>query len=93
MAIFAIVLLDSHPQVRERILSRFPGGLEYSQTFFLVEADKLTQDVAIEAGIKGDSRLDGASGFVIKLESFTYSGFTSPSLWEWLKEAKKRQHG
>ena len=92
MSIFAIVLLDSHQKVKGQIADRFPGSFAYSDTFFLVEADKLSEDVAIAAGIKGDDRLEGSSGFVLKLEEFSYSGFTSRSLWEWLREAERRQH-
>ena len=93
MAIFAIVLFEPHVKVRDQIKLKYPGHLEYSPTFFLIESDKLTADVANEVCIKGDNRFEGSSGFVLKLEEFTYSGYTARSLWEWFGEAEKRQHG
>lgn len=93
MAIFAIILEEPNTDVRGRIQAQYPGHFEYSQTFFLIESDKLSENIAVEVGIKGDSRFEKSSGFVLKLERYTYSGYTTRSLWEWLGEVEKKQHG
>ena len=90
MSVYAIVLLEPNGEVKSRISKEFPEHYEYNSTFFLVEADTLAENVAISAGIKGDNRIESASGVVIKLEEFSYAGYTTRSLWEWLKEAAKR---
>ena len=90
MSVYAIVLVRSNEEVKSRIHEHFPGYYEYNPTFFLVEADALAEGVAISVGIKGDSQIENVSGFVIKLEEFSYSGYTARSLWEWLKESGKR---
>lgn len=93
MSVFAIILSEEHEGVRGRIQTQYPGHFPYSPTFFLIEADKLTEDIAIEVGLKGDNRFEESSGFVLKLDPLIYSGYTARSLWEWLGEAEKRQYG
>ena len=90
MSVYAIVLLEENREVENRIRTHFPDHYKYSPSFFLVEADILTEEVAITVGIKGENRVENASGFVLKLEEFTYAGYTTRSLWEWFKEAAKR---
>ena len=90
MSVFAVVLIEPNADVKRRIAEKFPGHLEYTPTFFLLESDLLAEVVAASVGIKGDDRIEEASGFVIKLEEFSYSGYTSRSLWEWLREAEKK---
>lgn len=90
MPIYAVVLIEPNAEVGGRIRREYPGSFEYTPTFFLLEADALAETVAISVGIKGDDRIEEASGFIIKLEAFSYSGYTSRTLWEWLREAEKR---
>ncbi len=90
MSVYAIVLLEPNSEVAGQIRKNFPGYYQYNPTLFLVEADTLAENVATSAGIKGDKRIQDASGFVIRLEEFSYSGYTSRSLWEWLREVEKR---
>lgn len=52
----------------------------------------LTQNLATLVGIKGDDRIADASGFVVKLEEFSYAGYTTRALWEWLKGMEKKSH-
>ncbi len=92
MAVYAIVLISPHEEVKRRIVQHFPGNYEYNPTFFLVESDMLTQNLATLVGIKGDDRIADASGFVVKLEEFSYAGYTTRALWEWLKGMEKKSH-
>ena len=90
MAVFSIALIQPNPAVTRLIRTNYPGHYEYNPTLYLVEADALAETVAINAGIKGDDRVIDASGFVFKLQDFSYSGYTARSLWDWLKDAEKR---
>lgn len=89
MAIFVIALLRPNEGVSSRIVSRYPKRFAYNSTLFFVQADVLAEELAIELGIKGPERISEASGFVVKLQEFSYSGYTTRSLWEWLGEAEK----
>jgi hypothetical protein len=91
MSIYAIALLDPNDAVSQKISTNYQEHYEYSRTLFLVEAGGLAETVATTVGIKGDDRVQGVSGFVVKLEGFSYSGYTSRSLWEWLREVEKRR--
>lgn len=92
MFIYAIILIEPNAEVKQQIAEQFPGYYEYSPTFFLVEGEGLAEQIATAAKIKGENRIESASGFVLKLESFSYSGFTARALWEWLKEAESRDN-
>ena len=89
MALFAIALTQPSQPVADLIQTHYPRYFEYSPTLYLVETDALAQDVAINVGIKGDSRVPDASGFVLKSQEFSYSGYTTRALWEWFKDVEK----
>ena len=89
MEVFAIALFQPNSLVTESIQTSFPKHYEYNQTLYFVQADDLAETVAIKVGIKGDARVENSSGFVIKLQEFSYSGYTRRSLWDWLKDAEK----
>ena len=91
MAVFAIALVKNNPAVTSLIQANYPGCYEHSPTLYLVEEDALAETVAITVGIKGEARVSDASGFVLKLQEFSYSGYTTRSLWDWLKDAEKRR--
>ena len=82
---FAVVLDDPNEKVLERLEGKYPNTRCHTDTFFLVPVDKTvtTDDVAVVAGIKGDSR--DASGIVFKINA-AYSGYTNKALWEWLSD-------
>ena len=90
MAVFAIALIQPNQEVIRLINSKYPGRYEYNSTLYLIEADALAEAVAVNVGIKGENRVTDASGFVIKLEEFSYSGYTTRSLWDWFKSVEKR---
>ena len=88
-SIFAISLSSPNDTVNRLISEKYPDSFEYNPTLYLVVDDCLAEAVATKVCIKGKDRISGASGFVIKLEEFSYSGYTMRSLWDWLKQAEK----
>ena len=58
---------------------------QLSPTFAVVSSSGVSGSVAEGVGIKGENKVEGASGVVFKLSS-AYSGYTVSSLWEWLGE-------
>lgn len=87
MSIFAIVLHEVNPEVTQRIESEYPNNFKYNDTFYLVESDSIATTVALNIGLKGDNRIEEASGVVFKLNS-AYSGYTKRSLWDWLSSVE-----
>ncbi len=88
--VFAIVLLNPNESVKERIIEHYPGSYEYNDTFFLLRVPSpiLSQQVAEAVGLKGDDKVEEASGFVIQQRS-AYSGHTRRDLWEWLASVEE----
>lgn len=94
MPIFIIVLDEDIPDdavgaVTEKIEAHYPNHYDFSNRVYLVSGE-LTETIAENIGIKGAQQVDAATGAVFKLNG-TYSGYTSPSLWEWLTEAESRK--
>jgi hypothetical protein len=89
MNIYLIQLLAANTSVGQRVASTYPDFYQYNETTFLVvDASPITENIAIGAGIKGDGRVEDASGFVLKLGNPpSYSGFTTRALWDWLGAA------
>ena len=90
MTIFVVVLQAPNTGVVANLESKFPRFFKYSDSVFLLESDTIAEDVAVKLGIKGDNRIKDALGFVLKLNSFNYDGFTTRSLWDWLSDAQTR---
>ena len=89
MTLYAIVLTEASDEVDTRIKEKYTTDRELydrlSDTFYLVRSDSIySEDIAVEAGIKGDDRIEGVSGAVFKLNG-AYAGYASKSLWEWLR--------
>ena len=82
--IFAAVLKQANDDVKARIRENYPEAFEYSPTFFLfkVPDTALSRGVAESVGLRGDDRIEGASGFVIQQRG-AYAGYTRRDLWEW----------
>ncbi len=89
MHIYMILLLDAHADVEARVQEAYQDSYKYNaNTYLVVDSSSITENVAVKAGIKGDDRVEDASGFVVKLGSPpSYSGFTVRALWEWLVAA------
>ncbi len=83
MALHNIVLQDENDEVVKRIEKEYPNNHAVSSTSFLVRTDEISEKVAIKVGIKGDDRINDASGVVFRLNG-AYSGYASRALWEWL---------
>ena len=88
MNIYAIVLKRSNPEVSKRIQDVYPDSYSLTDTFFLVQSKGIAKAVATSIGIKGDDKIEGASGVVFKLNR-SYSGYTERSLWDWLEQAQE----
>ena len=88
--LFAIILNEPNHEVAERIKTAYPKGFKYTDTCYLVAFDQtvITENIAEEVGLKGDDRIQEASGVVFKLNS-AYSGYTKKTLWEWLNSVEE----
>ena len=87
MSIFSIVLHEANSEVAQRIETQYPNNFMYTDTFYLVESDSIAATVALNIGLKGDDRVDEASGVVFKLNN-AFSGYTKRSLWDWLSSVE-----
>lgn len=83
MIIHAIVLTEANAEVDERIKNEYPKRYKLNDTFFLVRSDTISEEVAINVGIKGDDRVGDVTGVVFKLNG-VYAGYAQNSLWDWL---------
>lgn len=88
MAVHMIVLSRPNDAVASRIQEMYPDNYEFTQTCYLVQSRDITQKIAAIVGIKGENRIDNASGAVFRLNG-AYSGFASRALWEWLDQAEE----
>ncbi|MCY3955354.1 MAG: hypothetical protein OXF47_05110 [Nitrospira sp.] len=88
--LFAIVLNEPNDGVAERITTAYSKRFKYTDTCYLVAFDEaiITEDIAEEVGLKGEDRIEDASGVVFKLNS-AYSGYTKKTLWEWLNSIEE----
>jgi len=85
MTIFAVVLRTPNSEVWERLTEAYPNSNHFvlNSTFALISGGDVSENVAQNVGIKGEDRVESASGVVFRMSS-AYSGFTTASLWEWL---------
>ena len=88
--LFTIILNEPNNEVAERIKTAYPKVFKYTDTCYLVAFDEtvITENIAEEVGLKGDDRIQEASGVVFKLNS-AYSGYTKKTLWEWLNSVEE----
>lgn len=88
--LFAIVLNEPNNEVAKRITTAYSKLFKYTDTCYLVAFDEavITEDIAEEVGLKGEDRIEDASGVVFKLNS-AYSGYTKKTLWEWLNSIEE----
>ena len=82
-------LKEPNDGVTSRAKRNYPQHYAISDNVFLVQQDTIANNVAIAAGIKGENRIQEASGIVFKLNGI-YSGFASRSLWDWLRNAEEK---
>ncbi|MCY4086709.1 MAG: hypothetical protein OXG37_07470 [Actinomycetia bacterium] len=93
MPIFAVAVRDDCPpaaiaEITSRVETEYPGCYQINGSLWLVHSDGIAETVAQATGIKGDSRVEGGSGVVFKMNS--YAGFTARSLWDWLADAEAK---
>ncbi len=92
MAVFAVALDEANPEVEGRIQQSYPDYYRINDTAFLVQGDTIPETIAIAIGIKGEDRIDGAGGVVIRLYEFSYSGYSRRALWDWFNKVEEA-HG
>lgn len=87
MHVFSILIHNPDERVSERLHQKYGSDSLYtiSETTILLRTRELAEDVAVAAGIKGEERF--VTGVVFKLNR-AYAGYTSRSLWEWLRLAE-----
>ena len=90
MSMFAIILRETNDEVTKRIREKYPTAYEMTETCFLVQSNFIAENVAVSVGIKGEDRIEEASGVVFRLNG-SYAGFTARSLWDWLEQAGERE--
>ena len=89
MSIFVIIIDEGFDEVAELINQEYPNNhLHYLENVYFVSSDSIPETVAINIGIKGESRV--ASGAVFQL-SGAYAGYTTRSLWDWLTKEESRE--
>lgn len=90
MTTHAVVLIEPNADVEQRIINTYPkpGHFKLTDTFYLVRNSHLSEDIAVAAGLKGDERIEQATGVVFRLNR-AYAGYASPLLWEWLVDAEE----
>lgn len=93
MHVYVVLLLSANQSVAEKIQSVYPQNFKYNDTtFFVADNRPVTENIAFDIGIKGENRIDDASGVVLKLgASPSYSGYTNRSLWDWLGAAGEQR--
>lgn len=90
MTTHAVVLIEPNAAVEKRIIDNYPkpAYFKLTDTFYLVRNGHLSEDIAVSAGLKGDERIEQATGVVFRLNR-AYAGYASPLLWEWLVDAEE----
>ena len=85
---FAVILREPNPRTLDRLHEEYESANVYTlnDLTFLVRTKQLAEAVSMAAGIKGTDRF--ATGVVFKLNR-SYAGYTSRSLWEWLREEEE----
>ena len=87
MPIHMILLTEPNADVAARIEEKYPGHHQVADNCYLVQSKEITQDIALNVGIKGEDRVEDVTGVVFKLNG-AYSGYAARALWEWLGEAE-----
>lgn len=90
MSIHLVLLTQPNKEAAARIKEKYPDCHQATDTSFLVQSREITQDVAVNAGIKGEGRVEDAIGVVFKLNG-AYSGFAPRAIWEWLGQAEEAE--
>ena len=88
--LFAVVLTKEQERGAARLRRAYPESaiFQLDENAFVITGDTLSSDVARAAGVGRDSDDEGIRGVVFKLNG-SYSGFATPSLWEWLEKAEE----
>ena len=89
MVLHAIVLQEANEEVFARVEEKYRLNYPVSDKCLLVRSDDISERIAANVGLKGDTRIEGAAGAVFKLNG-AYAGYASSGLWEWLALEERR---
>lgn len=83
--VYFVTALSEAPKVKQRLANLVPDSDRYelADDKWFVVYDGSTRDLAEKAGVRAGDELIG-TGLVLSVT--TYSGRTSPGLWDWLRE-------
>lgn len=90
MPIHIILLTTPSADVIARIEEKYPNHHQVMEGCYLVQSKELTQDIAVNVGLKGEGRVEDVTGVVFKLNG-AYSGYAARTLWEWLGEVEEAE--
>ena len=90
--LFVLLLEEPSQEAVERLRKEYHPDRIYSvsDTAILVSTSDSPHEIAAASGIKGDSRIDGASGIVMRL-GIGYSGYADKSLWKWMNVLRHKR--
>ena len=78
----SVILLDKpQPSILDDLRSNYENVYSFTSTVFFLETTDTPSEIRTKVGI---SKKVGRTGAVMRVTA-DYSGFTDPSLWEWLK--------
>ena len=79
MHIYLILLLTEDAAVGERVQRSYPEAFKYNDTTFLVtDSSPITENIAIQVGIKGDDRVDWQSAAIWRCSAARWDGASPP---------------
>ena len=83
--IYAVALDSKSEDAEQRLREHYDKMFKHTDELFLIvgKENDLAYDVARIVGLK--EKTPTVAGVVFRL-SGSYSGFTDPALWEWLKD-------
>ena len=90
MRAFVVVLDEdgkaTSAKVEKRLKNTVSSLYRLTPSVFVAATDLLSSELAAAAGLKGDNRLDGATGVVFRIDN--YSGYTDGAMWEWMEKVE-----
>ncbi len=89
MTVYAVLLRESNDEVAKRLFDHYKEEDYYcmSDTTYLVRSSTIAEKVAVAIGLKGEDRIEDASGVVFKL-NHSFAGYSSRDLWDWLEQTE-----
>lgn len=86
-SVFAIYIDDADKGVVAQITDAYPGSYRHSDHLVCIETADLPSTIKGRIGFDGSGGQEGPSGVIFKVGSAAV-GFTTKTLWEWLRETE-----